>query len=84
MHNVRNPNRRQLAGAMETGKAHSIATVRLDPVARTLGNERWRHDCAFMAQTDDLAIEIVAGRTRLVTEVQLGTLLRQLGHHQPH
>ena len=43
------PDRGPLASPMESGSAYSATTVGLDPVARTLGNERWHHHLATVA-----------------------------------
>lgn len=41
---------------MEPGQACSVATIGLYPVARTLGNERWRHHLAMVAELKDPAV----------------------------
>ncbi len=66
----------QLTGAVQPCQADCIAPVGFDPVTWTAGEKRWRHHLALMPQRDDLAIKIVPGRARLVTEVELCPALR--------
>jgi hypothetical protein len=57
MHRIWNPYSLQLAGPQKPRQAHRIAPVRLDRLARTLGDQRGRNDIAAVAEIDDLAIK---------------------------
>lgn len=76
------PYRRQLTSPMEPGQTYSVATVGLDPVARTPGNERRGHHRATMTKPNDLPVKLVTGRTRLVAEVGLAAAFRELCYHR--
>ena len=78
MNHIRNPSRGQLAGARQLGQRHRIPAIGLDPIARALRDQRWRHYDAGMAERDDLPIKPVAGGPGLVTEVQLVVLAGKL------
>lgn len=72
---VRNPDRGQLARAMQARQAYGIPAVCLHSVARTLGNQRRCHHHAVMPQFDNLAIKTVTRGTGLVAKVKLGSAL---------
>ncbi len=82
MYLIRHPHRGQLAGTVQSCEAYGIAPVGLDPIARALGNKRWRHHLAVMAKPGDLAMEVVAGRACLAAEVKLSAPFCQLVHHR--
>lgn len=56
---IRNPDRGQLACAVQARQTYGIPAVRFHPVARTLGNQGGRHDRAFMPQFDNLPVKTV-------------------------
>src|SRR4029078_1731706 len=80
---IRNPDRRQIAGAQLLRQTERVAPVGLHPVARLLLDQRRRKHNALMTQALDLPIEPIPSRTRLVAERQPlisgGKLLHQLG-----
>src|SRR4029079_12226263 len=80
---IRNPDRRQIAGAQLLRQTERVAPVGLHPVARLLWDQRRRNHNALMTQALDLPIEPIPSRTRLVAERQPlisgGKLLHQLG-----
>jgi hypothetical protein len=51
---VRRPDRRQFSRAVQSGEHGGVTTIRLDPVARLTGDQRWRHHIALMSKTLDL------------------------------
>ena len=73
---VGHPHRGQFAGPQELGKRHSIAAVRLHPVARLPWDERGRHDRAGMPERRDEPVQTIAGRAGLVAEMRLAVLGR--------
>ena len=78
---VWNPDRRELAGAVQLGQGQRVAPVGLDPLARALRDQRRRDHGAVVAEGGDLALQPVAGRSGLVGEgqppVSLGELADQ-------
>ena len=84
MHRVWNPDSLQLARPQKPRQGDRIAPVRLDALARTLGDQRGRNDIAAVAEIDDLAIKTVASRAGFVAKMQAGTLLLQLAHETLH
>ena len=81
---VGNPHRRQLAGAQQTGQSLRIPAVGLHPLARPARDQRGRNHHARVPQRQDLPIQAIAGRTRLVADVQglvtVGQLADELCH----
>ena len=71
MARIRHPDGGQLAGPVQPGQGQGIAPVGLDPLARALGDQRRRDHRAVMAESGDLALQAIAGRTGLVAEQQL-------------
>ncbi|SEI00133.1 hypothetical protein SAMN05216228_101595 [Rhizobium tibeticum] len=63
---IRNPDRSQLARAMQACQTYGIPAVCLHPVTRTLRHQRRRHHRAFMPQFDNLTVKAVTGGTRLI------------------
>src|SRR5437667_2621443 len=78
MHRVGNPYSLQLARPQQPRQADRIAPVRLDALARTLGDQRGRNDIAAVAELDDLPVKPVAGRPGFVAEMQTRMLFLQL------
>ena len=84
---IGHPHRGQFPVPVQSGQGQSVATVRLDPVARTTRDQRRRHHRAFVSQGAQLTIDPVAAGTRLVAEPQRcprpGELVRQFCHRGP-
>ncbi|MCY1235648.1 hypothetical protein D9M72_482710 [compost metagenome] len=70
-----NPDRGQLARAVQARQADSIPAVGLHPVARSLGHQRRCHHHAVMPQLDNLTVKAVTRGTSLIAEVKLGSAL---------
>ena len=68
---VGNPHRRQVAGAIGAGQFLGVAFIRLHAIARFGGNQRGRDHFAGDTQRRQLPEQNVAGRTGLVTGMQL-------------
>jgi len=66
-----NPDRGQLARPMQPRQTGGIPPIRLDPVARPLGDQRRRHDNAAVPTRRQLALDAVTARSCLVTQPQL-------------
>ena len=60
----------ELSGAVETSQTASIASIGLDPVARSLGDERRRHHIAANSERGEQALEFVASGPGLVAGPQ--------------
>ena len=71
MGGIRNPHRRQFAGAVQFGQHHRVSPVRLDPIAGFHRNQRGRHDHAVMAKICELPIKTIAARPGLVAETSV-------------
>ena len=84
MRRIRDPDRRQLAGAMQPGQRDRVAPVGLHPLACSLRHERRRHHRAAVAESGDLPVQAVAARARLVTDAELAVLLAQPLDQAPH
>jgi hypothetical protein len=67
----------RLAGAMELGQHHGVATIRFDPVSRFHRNERRRRHHAVVAKGDELAEKAVAAGPGFVPKRQCAIALRQ-------
>src|ERR1700722_3006288 len=55
---------------MQLRQRDGISSVRLDPVARALRDQRRRDPLAFVTETDEVTMNTVDARTRLIAEVQ--------------
>src|SRR5215218_2840540 len=75
---IRHPDGGQLAGPVQRGQGQGIAPVGLDPFAWALGDERRGDHRTIMPEGADLALQAIAGWTRLVAEQQLAVPARQL------
>ena len=64
---VRNPHRRQLPRPVQLGEADGVPPVRLDPIARPLGDQRRRDDNAFVFARRQLALNAITARPRLLS-----------------
>jgi len=67
---IRDPHRRQIAGAVTPGELLGISAVGLDPIARLDRHEGGGDHVARGAQGDQLPVESVARWPRFVTEAQ--------------
>jgi hypothetical protein len=56
----------ELAGPVQPGQSPGITTVGLDPVARSLRNERRCHDVTTHSHGAEQTLEVVAGGARFV------------------
>src|SRR5215212_10049788 len=70
MAGVRDPDRREFAGAVQAGQGQRVPPVGLDPLARPLRDQRRRDHDAVVPERGDLALQPVAGRSGLVGEGQ--------------
>ena len=52
MSRIGDPHRRQLAGPVQLRQTSGVPPIRLDPVARPLRDQRWRHHNAFVPAPD--------------------------------
>ena len=70
MSRVGRPNPGQFAGTMQTRQRNRIPTVRLDPLARSLRDQRRSDPHAVMAERPHLAIEPISRRPGFEAHVQ--------------
>jgi hypothetical protein len=75
-----NPHRRQLTRPMQPRQAGRIAPIRLDPIAGTPRDQRWRHHDAFMPVPRQVTLDAIAARPRLIAEPKTHTLAPELAH----
>ena len=66
---IRHGDRRELPGPEEADQLDGIPPIGLDPVARLPRRQGRGHDLAGDAEGRELAIEVVAGRPRLVADL---------------
>ena len=57
---IGNPHRRQFAGAMQPRQAGGVPSIGLDPVARTLRDQRRRHHDALVPVQRQLTLNAIA------------------------
>nr|WP_211103768.1 hypothetical protein [Azospirillum argentinense] len=80
---VRDPNSREVSGAVQLRQHHRIPAIGFHPVADLHRDQRRRHHDAVVPQVGQLPMQTVATGTGLVAEAQppatLGQLFRQLG-----
>src|SRR5579885_271730 len=82
---VRHPYRSEFTGPMQPCQAHSVATVRFYPLAGSSGNKRGSHNSAVVTKPDNLAVQIVSGRTGFVAKVEsASSSFCQLHNHRRH
>ena len=67
MSGIGNPHRRQLADPVQLRQTSGVPPIRLDPVARPLRDQRWRHDNAFVPKRRQLALDAITARPRLLS-----------------
>src|SRR6516162_5980138 len=75
-----NPHRRQLSRPMQPRQAGRIAPIRLDPIAGTPWDQRWRHHDAFVPVPRQVTLDAIAARPRLIAEPMTHTLATELAH----
>jgi len=83
MSGIGNPHRRQLAGPVQLRQTSGVPPIRLDPIARPLRDQRWRHYNAFVPVRRQLALDAITTRPRLIAEPQLNPLLAELAGQPP-
>jgi hypothetical protein len=67
---IRNPYRGQFAGAVKFGQADGIAPIGLDPVTRSLRDQRGGDDNAFLSLGRHVTLNAIAARPGFVTKPQ--------------
>ena len=67
-----NPDRRQLAGAVQPGEVDRVAPVGFDPIAGLARDQRGRNDNVVVAGRRQLTLNAVAARSSLVAKSQRG------------
>ncbi|MER8701188.1 hypothetical protein [Mesorhizobium sp. M1273] len=60
MHRIWNPDSLQFSSPQQPRQTDRIAPVRLDALARALGDQRRRNDIAALTELDDLPVKPVA------------------------
>jgi hypothetical protein len=65
---IRNPYRRQLTGSMQPRQTGCIPSIRLDPVACSLRDQRGGNHDAFVTLPRHVTLNAIAARPRLVAE----------------
>jgi hypothetical protein len=70
MRRIRHPDRRQLSGAVQLRKHHGVTTVGLHPIPRLHRDQRRGHHDTVMPHLDNLVMEAIAARPRLIAEMQ--------------
>jgi hypothetical protein len=78
---IRNPYRRQFAGAMQFRQRQRIPSVSLHPLACLERNQRGRDDDAVIPQPAQQSIQTIAAGTSLIAEVQVMPTTRQPFNH---
>lgn len=78
---IRHPDWREIASMMRLGGRHRVPPVRLDAFARSLRDQRRGDDDALMAKRDNLAVQTVAGRPRLIAKAKFSLTFRQPVHY---
>jgi hypothetical protein len=78
MPGIGNPHRCQLTRPMQPRQTGRIPPIRLDPVARSSRDQRWRHHDAFVPAPRQVTLDAIAARPRLVTEPQLHSFTAEL------
>src|SRR6516225_5827211 len=73
-----NPHRRQLSRPMQPRQAGRIAPIRLDPIAGTPWDQRWRHHDAFVPVPRQVTLDAIAARPRRIAESKTHTLAPEL------
>ena len=78
MPGIGNPHRCQLTRPMQPRQTGRIPPIRLDPVAGSSRDQRWRHHDAFVPARRQMTLDAIAARPRLVTEPQLHPFTAEL------
>jgi hypothetical protein len=63
---------------MQPRHAGRIAPIRLDPIAGTPPDQRWRHHDAFVPVPRHMTLDAIAARPRLIAEPKPHTLAPEL------
>lgn len=80
MRGVRNPDGRQVSGAVQNGQLLRVAPVGLNSLAGLARDQRRRNHHASVAERGELAMDAVPAAARFVAEVELPMLCKSLGH----
>ena len=80
---IGNPHRHQLTRPMQPRQTGRIPPIRLDPVARPLRDQRWRHHDTVVPARRQLALDAITARPRLIAEPQRHPLLAELVSQPP-
>src|SRR3954471_4446127 len=84
MARIRHPDGGQLAGPVEPGQGQGIPAVGLHALAGALRDQGGCDDGTLMPERRDLALQAIAGRTRLVAEQHFAVSAGQLADEAPH
>ena len=79
MGGVGDPDRRQLAGAVQLGQHHCVAAIGLHPVARFDRDQRWSHHDAVMSTTGQQPVQPITTRAGFVAKAQRTSPFAQPG-----
>ncbi len=77
---IRNPDRRQRAGAVQPCQVDRIPPVGLDPVAGLERDQRWRDHDALVPGHAQLTLDAIAAQTRLIAKLQAASATSQPAH----
>src|SRR5467141_3794805 len=77
---IRNPYRRQLTRSMQPRQTGCIPPIRLDPVARSLRDQRGGNHDAFVTVRRHVTLNAIAARPRLVAEPKPDALAAEPAH----
>jgi hypothetical protein len=80
MDRIRHPDGGQFAGTQQPCQRDGIPAIGLDAIAGAGGHERGGDHVAGMAESTDLPIQSVSGRTGLIAEVPSLVFALQLAH----
>ena len=80
MGRVGDPDRPQLAGAVQLGQHQRVAAIGLDPVACLHRKQRWRHHDAVMSATSRQSVQPVTARAGLAAEAPATAARAQSRH----
>ena len=75
---IRNPHRGQLAGSVKSGQTDGIAPVGLDPVPRSLRDQRGGDDNAFLSSRRHVTLNAITARSGFVTKPQAHAVAAEL------
>src|ERR1700749_3483991 len=81
---IRNPDCCQFTGSQQTRQGLCIPPVGLHPIAGPSWDQRWCNDNTLMAESQDLPIQPVAGRTGFIANVQFAVSRSELPDQPRH